>query len=138
VYFIQGTAAMRLCLIDLSIGSSTSLDNAAAYSVRRITAEDTAPGGTQITAPYPLDPDAPAASGWDGWFDIEVANTPTYTGTAASAVLKFGLNQRGLHRWCALPNRGVWVAKTNDAGLGMEVTTSATPFPVTGHMHVEA
>lgn len=128
----NATPSMRACIIDIEIGSGASLDNAGEYTVRRATDDDT--GATGSTTPRPFDPllDNPTF----GAFQNEPAATaPTYT--ASVFPLKLGVNQRATHRWCALPNRGIWLPATANHVLGLEVTAQSSYFAICGYLGVE-
>jgi hypothetical protein len=96
---LTATAAVRITLAELIVGSRATADAAASYKLMRHVT--TAPaGGTSIT-PSPLDNGDPAA--------VVVSRTGA-TGTALSTgptagvtIFAFGLHQRAPMRWIANP-----------------------------------
>lgn len=113
------TALKRIKVGYVQIGSDASADSAFELVIQRTTAAGTS---TAVT-PQLRDPADGAASAVSGQaHSVE----PTYTANALMLSV-FG-HQRSTFQWYAAPSHEIVVPVSNNAGLGAQVITSATPF----------
>lgn len=117
----NATQARRFSVYEISVGYTTSVDAMIRATVTRTTAVGTE--GTGVV-PTPLDPaDAASLSDTGQAHSAE----PTYSGTD---LLVRTHHQRNGFAWVAAPGRGLVVAATNSAGLGLRTPTISTGTPV--------
>lgn len=111
----------RLKIGYVQVGSDVSADSAYELNLQKTTNGGT-PAGT--FTPIARDPADGAASAVinRGVFTGE----PTYTANAVQLPV-FG-HQRSTFQWYASPGHEIVIPLTNDAGIGMQVITSDTPF----------
>jgi hypothetical protein len=113
---LVGAATRRLKVFELLVGSdATPADQANKFALRRTTAD-----GSPLTdfTPTKLDPADGASIArldltWTG------AAEPTITGTGASDVLQFAINQRTTFRWLAAPGCELVIPAVAEAGLAL-------------------
>jgi len=114
------SALKRLKIYYASVGSDASADSSAETVLQRITTTGTV--GSSIT-PQLLDPADGAASAVAGQaHSVE----PTYT--AGAIMLSFFGHQRATLQWYAPPGGEIVVPVTNNAGIGVQSITAATPY----------
>lgn len=119
------TPTCRGCWYDLVIGSDdTPGDQAARFVAGRITAQGT--GGTNFT-PINLDPGGPA-----GVKSSHYAPSAEPTYTANKELLVFSLNQRATFRWVAAPGSELWMAATQNNGIGLKSKNSTSTQAMDG------
>lgn len=113
------SALKRLKIHYVAAGSDASADSAWEAVLQRTTANGTS---TSVT-PQLLDPADGAASATAG-----AAHTvePTYTSNAV--MLSLAGHQRATLQWYAPPGAEIVIPVTNDAGIGFQSITAATPF----------
>ena len=116
VYASSATQARRLKLYDFTIGvESAPASFANLWQWKRFTA----PGTSTAVVPNPLDLADPAALGEAGQNNTV---EPTYTVIMASKAL----NQQATYRWLAAPGAEIIIPATNNAGLGIQTTTTGS------------
>ena len=114
------SALKRLKITYIEIGSDASADSAYEATFKKTTNAGT-PGST-FTA-IARDPADGAAS---GVFTVAHSDEPSYTANSDQLVV-FG-HQRATFQWYAMKGHEIVIPVTNDAGIGLLINTSATPF----------
>lgn len=114
------TALKRISIGYLQIGSDASADSAFEVAIQKTTTAGT--GGSTFT-PIARDPADGAAS---AVFRFADTGEPTYTANAVHLVISG--HQRSTFQWYAAPGHEIIIPVTNDAGVGLVINTSATPF----------
>ena len=123
------TALKRIKIGYLQIGSDASADSA--YEARM---QKTTTGGTPGSTFTPIARD-PADGATSGVFNVAHSAEPTYTANAIH--LPIFAHQRSTFQWYASPGHEIVIPVTNDAGIGLQVITSATPFNMGATMEWE-
>lgn len=124
-----GTALKRLAITSLTLGSSASADSAYKAYLQKTT--DAGTPGSTFTA-IPRDPADGAAS---GVFNVAHSVEPTYTANAIHLVIP--AHQRATFQWFCQPGHEIIIPVTNDAGVGLLINTSATPFSMSAGIEWE-
>lgn len=114
------TALKRIKLGYLQIGSDASADSAFEAVLQKTTN-----GGTPVDTFTPIARD-PADGAASAVFNRNHTVEPTYTANAIQ--LPIFAHQRSTFQWYAQPGHEIVIPVTNDAGIGLLINTSATPF----------
>ncbi len=112
----------RIHLYEVILGSqATPADQAAQYQIRRLTDEDTTPGGAGVTG-VPLDIDDSVAI---SAAVEDPSGEPTYE---TGALLEIALNQRATFRWVAAPGSEFICTAAEDQGFGIEAVAVTSAY----------
>lgn len=114
------TALKRIKIDYLQVGADVSADSAYELNIQKTT---TAGSGGSTFTPIARDPADGAASAAFRYAD---SSEPTYTSGGIHLPV-FG-HQRSTFQWYAQPGHEIVIPVTNDAGIGVRVITSGTPF----------
>lgn len=114
------SALKRIKIGYLLVGSDASADSSFEGVLQKTTTGGT-PGST--FTPIARDPADGAAS---AVFNVAHSAEPTYTANAVH--LPIFAHQRSTFQWYASPGHEIVIPVTNDAGVGLLINTSATPF----------